>query len=83
LKHYAEHGGPKGSEYIFTGKRRHNGQVELLTKSGADRLVRNLGKEAGTEKRVYPHLLRHSYATWAPSKGMNPFTLGRSSDRQT
>ncbi|MHB8689331.1 MAG: tyrosine-type recombinase/integrase [Candidatus Dormibacteraceae bacterium] len=77
LKHYAEHGGPKGSEYIFTGKRRHSGQVRRLTKSGADQLVRNLGKQAEIEKRVYPHLLRHSYATWALSKGMNPVTLAK------
>ena len=77
LKHYAEHGGPKDAPYIFNGKRKHDGRVERLTKSGADQLVRNLGKTAEIGKRTYPHLMRHSYATWALSKGMNPVTLAK------
>ncbi len=77
LMAYAEHGGPKNSEFIFNGKRKHDGQVARLTKSGADQLVRNLGKQADIEKRIYPHLLRHSYATWALSKGMNPLMLAK------
>ena len=38
-----------------------------------------VGTESGTsaelariKKRVYPHLLRHSFATWQLSHGMNP-----------
>jgi len=77
LMAYAEHVKPLGSEYIFLGKRKHDGNVERLTKSGADQLVRNLAREAGIEKRVYPHLLRHSYATFALSRGMNPVTLAK------
>ncbi|MFN2568122.1 MAG: tyrosine-type recombinase/integrase [Candidatus Dormibacteria bacterium] len=30
---------------------------------------------AGDTKRVYPHLLRHSHATHAIQKGMNPLML--------
>jgi integrase/recombinase XerD len=75
LKHYAEHGGPKDCEFIFCGKRRrHNGQVEPLTQSGVDQLVRNLATRAGM-RHVYPHLLRHSYATHMLSKNMNPVLL--------
>jgi integrase len=29
----------------------------------------------GFERRVYPHLLRHSFATWQLSRGMNPILL--------
>jgi integrase len=32
---------------------------------------------AGVMKRVYPHLLRHSFATWQLSRGMNPIQLAQ------
>jgi integrase/recombinase XerD len=32
---------------------------------------------AGIERAVHPHLFRHSYATWALRKGMNPLQLQR------
>ncbi len=40
-------------------------------------MVRYLAEEAGVAKRVHPHLFRHSYATWALRKGMNPLQLQR------
>jgi integrase/recombinase XerD len=36
-----------------------------------------LGQVANIEKRVYPHLLRHSFATWQLSRGMNPIQLAQ------
>ncbi len=71
LKHHAEHGSPKDCEFIFSGKRKRAGQIVPLTRSGVDQLIRNLAKQAGIEKRVFPHLLRHSYVTHMLSKGAN------------
>ena len=40
-------------------------------------MIRNLGEAAAIKKRVYPHLLRHSFATWQLSHGMNPIQLAQ------
>jgi len=40
-------------------------------------LLRTAAWNAGIEKRVYPHLLRHSFATWQLSRGMNPIQLAQ------
>jgi integrase/recombinase XerD len=45
-------------EYIFNAKR--GGR---LTRHGVDRIVRQLAKAAKIERRVWPHLFRHSYVT--------------------
>lgn len=60
---------------IFLTLRRRGGQRGPLTLSGLQKLVRALAREAGLAKRVHPHLFRHSYATWALSRGMNPIQL--------
>ena len=39
--------------------------------------MRLLGEEAGLEKRVHPHLLRQSFATWALTRGLNPIQLAQ------
>jgi integrase/recombinase XerD len=71
LRDFAAHGSPKDCEFIFCGKRRRNDQLVPLTRSGVDQLIRNLAKTARVDKRVFPHLLRHSYITHMLSKGAN------------
>jgi len=65
------------SDRLFLGLKRRAGsdEVEPLTPSGVQQMVRNTTTLAGIEKRVHPHLLRHSFATWQLSRGMNPIQL--------
>lgn len=65
-------------DWIFVAHRRRPGGVhERLTVSGLDQLIHSLGERAGLTKRVYPHLLRHSFATEMLNRGMDAITLSR------
>jgi integrase len=78
LQKYVDRGRPREvvSDRIFISlKRRPGGDYGPLTPSGVEQLLQDLRQRAGITKRVYPHLLRHSYATWAPGRGMNPIML--------
>src|SRR5215472_12845609 len=81
LQRYVERGRPKdaNSDRIFLSARRdrRTGDYEPLTKSGVEQMVRNVAELAGITKRTYPHMLRHSYATWALNRGMNPIMLAQ------
>ena len=87
LQRYVERGPPKdaNSDRIFLSARRdrRTGDYEPLTKSGVEQVVRNVAELAGIRRRTYPHMLWHSYATWALNCGMNPImhaqVLGHSS----
>jgi site-specific recombinase XerD len=50
-------------------------QYEPLETSGVDQMFKTLAELAGITKRVYPHLLRHSYATNFLRRGGNPLLL--------
>lgn len=61
---------------LFMGlHRRPAGDYEPLTLSGLQKMLRALGRESEIGKRVHPHIFRHSFATWALSRGMNPIQL--------
>lgn len=57
--------------------RRRGGAYEPLTTAGLQQLIRILGERAGLQKRVHPHLLRHSFATTMLNRQMDPITLSR------
>jgi site-specific recombinase XerD len=67
------------STRVFLSHRRrpNGGDYKPLTTSGVDQMIRNVAAMAGITKRVYPHLLRHSFATWQLSRGMNPIQLAQ------
>ena len=81
IERYAQRARPTDtiSDRLFLASRRsaRTGEYEPLTKSGLEQMVRNLAEVAGIKKRVYPHLLRHSYATWALNCGMNSIMLAQ------
>jgi integrase/recombinase XerD len=68
LRTYVEggrHGDPNDEQgpVFMSLRRRPGGDYEPLTKRGVQQLIHNLGRDAGIKKRIYPHMLRHSYAT--------------------
>jgi len=52
------------SKYLFPSNREGK-----LTKKTIAKIVQNSAKKAGIKKRVYPHLLRHSFATHLLEQG--------------
>ncbi len=78
LRRYADRGRPDAtSDRLFLTLRRGRatGQLDALTESAVEQMVRSLGETAGVKKRVYPHLLRHSFATEYLRRGGNPILL--------
>jgi integrase/recombinase XerD len=71
-RRHAEDGDP-----VFVSRRRspRTGEYEPLTENGAEQTIRHLAKAVGIERRVYPHLFRHSYATTALRRGMSTVQL--------
>lgn len=70
--------GARAIEFLeqYLGKRK-SGPVFLsvrspfqgLKKNALENIVRKIAAQAGVEKRVFPHLLRHTFATHALNKG--------------
>lgn len=77
LQRYAQRGRPDTvSERLWlTLRRKRNGTYAPLTNRGAQLMLKSTAEMAGIGKRVHPHLLRHSYATWRLRQGANPIAL--------
>jgi site-specific recombinase XerD len=52
--------------YLFEGK-----EGKQYSKTSVYNVVKNTAKKAGIRKRVYPHILRHSFATHNLEQGMD------------
>jgi integrase len=65
--------------YVFLGKRadRRTGELEPLTPSGVQKLLRELRQRAGLEKPLTPHILRHTFITRALNAGVDPISIAR------
>ena len=64
------------SDAIFLSHRRRGlGDYDALTTGGAYQVVKEAVARAGISKRVFPHLLRHSWMTEMLRCGMNPIQL--------
>ena len=65
-----------GQERIFCSLRKGaDGRNAPVTSSGVEQAIRVMAAQAGITKRVFPHLLRHSFATEWIRKGGNVISL--------
>ncbi len=63
---YCKELGLKPGDYLFPGN--ESPHIHYVT---VERIVKKLAKRAGLNKKVTPHILRHSFATYALSRGMD------------
>lgn len=56
--------------YLFVSERKYAGKPKKLTKGAVERVVKLLSNRAGINKRITPHILRHTTATTAVQNGM-------------
>jgi integrase/recombinase XerD len=78
LQKYVQRSRPQDShsDRVFLSlRRRPGGGYEPLTPSGIGQLLDTAAERAGITKRVYPHLLRHSFATWQLQRGTSTIAL--------
>lgn len=67
----------RGDRLFLAARRDANGDYAPLTTSGILQLLRSAAERAGMTRRVHPHLFRHSFATEALRRGMNPVQLAQ------
>ena len=67
----------RGNRIFLAARRDASGEYAPLTTSGVLQLLRGAADRAGITRRVHPHLLRHSFATEAMRRGMNPVQLAQ------
>ena len=75
-RHIAARPIERRTDHIFQSARRSaTGDYEALSPMAIHQVVKDAARRSGTTKRVYPHLLRHSWMTEMLRNGMNPIQL--------
>jgi integrase len=75
-RHIGGRSDDRRSDRIFLSLRRGpSGDYEPMTPHGIEQVVTDAAARARLAKRVYPHLLRHSWMTEMLRNGMNPIQL--------
>lgn len=62
----------KNTKYLFSSKK---APYDKLSKEAVEKIIRTIGKNAGITEHVYPHKLRHTFATNALNAGMQITTI--------
>ena len=62
----------KNTEYLFSSKKAPYGK---LSKEAVEKIIRTIGQNAGISEHIYPHKLRHTFATNALNAGMQITTI--------
>lgn len=57
-------------EQVFVSKRKYGGRPKQLTKEAVERVIKIISKAAGLNKKITPHVLRHTTAIVAVQNGM-------------
>lgn len=65
------------SRVFLSLKRTPSGDIEPISESGITQMVEGLGLKAGIDRRVFPHLFRHSFATHALRRGMDSLMVAQ------
>lgn len=72
LERYGRQGQPdRVGDALFVSLRKVNGLYYPATENTIQKTVRDLGRDIGLDRPVWPHLLRHSFITDCLSRGMN------------
>jgi site-specific recombinase XerD len=80
VERYVRLGRPKDAardEIFLSLHRGRSGDYTPLTTSGVRQMVKRTAYRAGFEKRVYTHLMRHSFATNSLRDGMSPMLVAK------
>ncbi|MCY4141299.1 MAG: tyrosine-type recombinase/integrase, partial [Rhodobacteraceae bacterium] len=67
----AMHIGRRRSGPLFVSREKGTGGSRVYSRQRIGQIVREIAREAGIAKRIYPHLLRHTMATRLLAIGMD------------
>lgn len=58
-------------------RRGPRGEYEPLGVSGLQQMIRELARQAGIQRRVWPHMFRHTYITFLLQQGLDATKIRR------